>query len=67
MLSNVRQGSFQTLDKGLFNVGNKLFQISGKSGVKYYAIALPNVRQGRCRASEHTNCVLLAILVGLFL
>ena len=31
------------LDKSLFNVGNKLFQISEESGVKYYAIVLSNV------------------------
>lgn len=34
---------YATLDKGLFNVENKLFQILEKSGVKYYAIVLSNV------------------------
>ena len=43
VLSNVRQECCPTLDKGLFNVGNKLFQISENSGVKYYAIVLSNV------------------------
>ena len=34
---------YATLDKGLFIVVNKLFQISEKSDVKYYAIVLSNV------------------------
>ena len=55
MLSNVRQECCPTLDKGLFNVGNKLFQISENSGVKYYAIVLSNVRQWCCRSSEHAK------------
>ena len=58
---------YATLDKSLFNVENKLFQLSEKSDVKYYTIVLFNVRQGCCRASEHTNHVLAAIPVGLFL
>ena len=57
---------YATLDKGLFNVGKKLFQLSEKSDVKYYAIVLSNVRQGCCRASEHTNHVLATIAVGPF-
>ena len=55
------------LDKSVVNVGNKLFQISETSGVKYYAIVLSYVRQGCCLASEHTNYVLATIVIGLFL
>ena len=43
VLSNVRYECCQTLDKSLFNVGNKLLQISEESGVKYNTIVLPNV------------------------
>ena len=49
---------YATLDKSLFNVENKLFQLSEKSDVKYYTIVLFNVRQGCCWASEHTkSCI----------
>ena len=49
------------------NQAKKLFQLSEKSDVKYYAIVLSNVWQGCCPTSEHTNHVLAAIPVGLFL
>ena len=54
------------LDKGLFNVGKKLFQLSEKSDVKYYAIVLSNVWQGCCPTSEHTNHVLAAMRMDCF-